>query len=186
MNDPVYVIAHLKCRLLPEDRQYYFGDPLNSVLQKTKFGEVTGGGALMDADKKILHIDLEIELEDIAPDVLDLIASTLENLGAPKGSYLHDDDNEKLRDFGKNEILSLGLDGVNLPPEVYEQLNSEQILNDLLLTLDGSGVFQGSIIGLTHTEFLFSGTSYTTMLNRIQGLLNASPWAKGAIIEQVA
>ena len=106
------VTARMPCRVMPIDRDDVFGDPLDEALKSAGKGEVTGGGSMQGPEGQITFVDLEIALTEIDDETLDLITLTLDQLNAPKGSYLaagsmfvegsaiQDPEAPRLREFG--------------------------------------------------------------------------------------
>ncbi|WP_371169032.1 hypothetical protein [Aliiroseovarius sp. 2305UL8-7] len=183
---PTFITAHLNCRLTPNDREHVFGDPLNDALKKAGLGEVSGGGSLMSPEGEIIHIDLELMLNELTETALDLAIKVLNSRQAPKGSWLHLDDGTVLHEFGNSEVLGLYLDGVSLPAEVYEAFDTDAFLDDVLAALDGAGRFQGDHVMRTHTALFFVGDDFHAMRTRLSPLVEKTPICQNARIEQIA
>jgi hypothetical protein len=95
---PVYqtyfVFAVIQDKISPTDRSKKYGDPLDKALQTKKLGEVTGGGSQLAADGSVEWIGIDIELIDLE-DALIFTKNTLRELGAPHGSILEYNVNNK-------------------------------------------------------------------------------------------
>lgn len=81
------VIAKIVDPIMPIERGDKYEDPLTEALQERGFGECTGGGTMLNAQRQIAHVDLEIMLSDL-DGALNFTKETLHKLGAPKGSEL--------------------------------------------------------------------------------------------------
>ncbi|TGM74376.1 hypothetical protein, partial [Leptospira bouyouniensis] len=137
-----FVTAQLNHLLMPIDRGDIYEDPLDEALKTVNLGEVDGGGTMQKKTGEIDFIDVEIILYNLEEGIPFLIKK-LEELGAPKSSILHiqDESNPKQIEFGKKEGLAIYLDGINLPKEVYE--NSD--INDLIEKLNNSIINMGTM-----------------------------------------
>jgi len=82
-----FVFAKIQDKVLPIERGDKYEDPLDAALKEKKFGEVTGGGTQMAADKSVAWVGVDIELVNLG-DALDFTKQKLKELGAPKGSVL--------------------------------------------------------------------------------------------------
>ena len=115
------------------------------------------------------------------------IIGKLESLGAPKGSKLLIGQTSEEIPFGKFEGLGLYLDGINLPDEVYQNSDTEALINDInqVLNIPGDGwirYWQGN----TETGLYFYGPSFTEMKDAIAGILSSTAECKNARIVQIA
>ena len=72
---------------MPLDRGDKYEDPLDAELKERNIGEVTGGGSLLNAEKQIEWVGVDIEINDLQDSLL-FVKSELKKLGAPIGSVL--------------------------------------------------------------------------------------------------
>jgi hypothetical protein len=168
-NYPHLVIASLPEYIEPMDRGERYGDPLDTKLQESGLGEVTGGGSQMDENYQIVSVDLEIRLANL-DSAVSLCISALESFGAPKGSKIvfGDEPNPTTIGFGQTEGVALVVDGVNLPPEVYEKYGLDELLDALKPELAGGvGELHGCNTLNETTELYFYGPSADKILDAI-------------------
>ncbi len=185
--EPQYVTARLNSRTQPIDRHGFFETPLQAMLEAKSIGRVTGGGTqLTDEPAGIAFCDLEIELAEISAEALAQIIVSLDRQGAPKGSKLILEASGREIPFGRNEGLGLFINGTDLPDEVYEttDLNDVQAECERLLGPDGSyrGYWQGDL----ETALYFYGPSFETMTRALQPALKEIALLDRARIEKIA
>ena len=84
-----FCVVQLNARLQPIHRGEFFEDELDEALKKSRFGVVSGGGTFRAQNGEIEHCDIEIELSGDSSAAVQLIITTLDALGTPKGSKLH-------------------------------------------------------------------------------------------------
>lgn len=187
IEDGVIVIAQLNARVQPMDRGEYFEDPLDDILQSRKLGEVTGGGTqLTEEPDGIEYCDIEITLDDDGAAAIQIVLETLEHLGAPKGSLLKFTDDRADIPFGKLEGLGLFLNGTDLPQEVYQNSDVNDVIEKCDAALKGIGSFRGYWQGSQETALYFYGTGYETMKNALTPILSNEPLCKKSRITQIA
>ena len=138
-EDGVYVIARLNDRAQPLDRGDLYEDPLDEVLQRAGVGSVTGGGTQLGEDNEIEFCDIEIQVTAPLDDVMLLICSTLESLGAPIGSKLILESEDREIELGKTEGLAVYLNGVDLPDHVYQECDFDTVSDECTRLLGKEG-----------------------------------------------
>ena len=180
------ITARLNARVQPMDRGTYFEDPLNETLQHANLGEVTGGGTqLADEPAGIEYCDLEIVVPSLSDEVLRMITSRLEELGAPKGSKLIVSDGADIP-FGVTEGLALFLNGVDLPDEVYANSDVDYLIEECNKLMMPDGLFRGHWQGSKETGLYFYGRSFAKMRSAIEPLLASYPLCQKSRTEQIA
>jgi hypothetical protein len=80
-----FVFVKIQDQVLPIERGSKYEDPLDAALRTAKLGEVTGGGIMMNKDKSIAWVGVDVNLYDLEKGLPFLIAK-LRELGAPRGS----------------------------------------------------------------------------------------------------
>jgi broad specificity phosphatase PhoE len=110
----------------------------------------------------------------------------LEELGAPKGSYLQFDDSERRINFGKLEGLAIYLNGTDLPDEVYETGDINFICDEFTRLLGDDGELGGDWNGPTETALYIYGRSYQSIRDKIAPFIAEYPLCQKARIEQIA
>ena len=181
-----YATLSLNMRLQPEHRHQYFEDSLDFMLRSKGLGRVSGGGTLVDPDNgEPMSCDIEIDLKEDSETMKQALLS-LTKLEAAKGSVL------KYRSAKNNSTplvydleLSLGnlegiavyLNGTDLPDEVYEENDINEVITTLYDLLSNNGALQYSYWdGPQDAALYFYGEGeYETMLNKITPFLKEHP-----------
>jgi hypothetical protein len=180
---PHVITARLKAHIEPIDRGEWYEDPLSEVLEKKQMGEVTGGGSALGDDFKIKHADLEIALANLDT-ALQLTRDCLEQIGVPLGSELiYEVDGEvKSIPFGNRETISIYLDGVGLPDEVYENADFDQIVSEVSETVrsGGAGEYRGFSQGETETALYVFAPSADSTYAALQSVIAKHPLFQNA------
>lgn len=181
------VIARLNARLQPIGRGEHFEDPLDAALREAGLGEVTGGGTqLADEPAGIEFCDIEVLLADATEVSLDALSSTLEGLGAPKGSKLIFGEQNEERPFGTNEGFALFLNGTDLPPQVYKDCDVNHVVAELDRLLGERGKFMGYYEGSRETALYCYGASFEAMRDAVAPLLRDYPLCAQSRVERIA
>ena len=182
-----YVIARLNARVQPIDRGDFYEDPLEETLMKLGVGTVTGGGTqLADEPAGIEFCDLEIRLNNADAETLENVVERLEALGAPKGSRLIVESENREIPFGKFEGLAVYLNGVDLDDEVYESCQLDDVIENFNALMGDDGQYRGFWQGSRETGVYCYGASYQAMKEAIAPFLNTYPLCEGARVEQIA
>lgn len=89
---PLFVYVKIPGNISPDERAYRFEDPLQEALDRTKLGDITGGGSQLGAPDEqgrptIEFCGLDVDLWDAASG-LALVRSELTRLNAPAGTLL--------------------------------------------------------------------------------------------------
>lgn len=182
----LFLVAQLNARLQPMHRGEFFEDPLDVELKKSQLGEVSGGGTLQTPGGEIEYCDIEIELSRDPSAAERLVISTLEALGAPKGSKLHVEGKDRKVPFGTSEGLAVYLNGTDLPDEVYKECDSNFVYSEFDHLLEGEGRVLSYWQGPTETAFYAYGRSFETMHHRLAEFLATYPLCQRCRVVQVA
>lgn len=176
--EPIFVFAHLNAKASPIDRGERFEDPLDAVLKEAGLGEVTGGGCgLASADSDEIAFDgIDIDLTDLDRG-LPLVVSTLEQLGAPKGSRLEfeRDGKKEQISFGVAEGLALYLNGTDLPAETYANADINAVVERINTVLDGKGAMMDFWEGPSETALYLYGRSADEMSAALADFIKQEP-----------
>jgi len=179
MDFPHLVLARLYEHIQPIDRGVRYEDPLQAVLESKGLGNVSGGGSLLNELGGIDYVDIEIELANL-DQALDVVAETLESLGAPQGSELLDASDERvLREFGKQQCLAIYLDGVSLPDQVYSNLDFEGVVTEIGAAA-GDDSYHGFWQAREETALFFFGADAEAMFSRVEPILCRLPIGQNA------
>jgi hypothetical protein len=183
----VAITVRLNVRTNPEDRSYYYGDPLDKVLAAKSLGEVTDGGATLDTETgRIDYVDLEIGLQESSDETFSIIIDTLEELGAPVGSFLDILAEERKIHFGRFEGMSL-----SFSKSIFSNPNdpSDEI-NALLIGLEEAfgelAAFRGYWEGHNGCELYFYGPDFDAMRAKALELVSDQLKLANCQISQVA
>ena len=177
MDYPHFVLARFYEHIMPIDRGERYEDPLHDTLEAAGIGRVTGGGSQLTEDGRIAFVDIEIELLDL-DGALNTAVEALERAGAPRGSEIQLDA-KVLREFGAAECVAVYLDGVNLPQEVYAELDFDELIS-ALDGAAGAGSYRGHWQGPEETGLFFFGPNAEELFTRLQPPLQALPVAQNA------
>jgi hypothetical protein len=170
MDYPHFVLARFYEHIGPIDRGDRYEDPLNEVLEAAGIGRVTGGGSQLTEDGRIEFADIEIELADLDA-ALQVAVEALERAGAPHGSEIRLD-GSVLREFGTMQCVTVYLDGVTLPQEVYADLDFDQLIAELE-GVAGEGSYRGHWQGPEETALYFFGPDAEQLFTRLEPVLRA-------------
>ncbi len=98
-----YLYIEIPAALSPLVRGEKYEDPLEETLTKHSLGTVDGGGSMMNADKGIDYVGIDVTVYDLDKS-LPIIAKKMRALGAPKGTVIrHGDDETAPYDIWDNQ-----------------------------------------------------------------------------------
>jgi hypothetical protein len=168
----------INARLRPLDRGERYEDPLEEALDaKAPGSAIGGGGTLMSPEGEPTLSDVDLDVAGDPQAVLALTIATLEAAGIPKGSIIRLDDGEPVP-FGVTEGLAVYLNGTDLPAEVYENNDVNDLIAALLDALGENGEMQSYWEGPRETALYLYGPSAARMSELIAGVLGAAPLAQ--------
>ncbi len=183
-----FIVAQLNEKVGPIDRGLVYEEPLDEFLKEKQYGEVTGGGTLLEKTGELSYCDIEIELTSKIIDnvtIADIVAK-LESLGAPKGSKLIIEGTKEEIPFGKKEGLALYLDGIGLSEEVYKECDINFVLSELHRLTKIEPNADRNWQGEKETALYFFSDSFEIMKNSISNFIATYPLCKGARVVQIA
>jgi hypothetical protein len=185
--EPVLAYARLNARILPLDRGERYEDPLAEALAGNGYAEITGGGTGQSENGEISYCGIDIDLLDVEKGV-PFICEFLSERGAPKGSALEFERNgEKVEvPFGFLEGLAIYLNGTDLPDEVYQTCDVNELYEEIKRLLGDRGDIQGHWQGPTETALYLYGYSADEMKELIAGPLASYPLCQRARVERIA
>jgi len=179
---PHFVYAKIWEAIQPIARGERYEDPLHDALEAAGLGEVSGGGSSFDEEHGIDYVGIDIDLASL--DGLDLAKRVLEEAGAPKGSELQfeQDGESRTVPFGVTERLTVWLDGVSLPDEVYEEFSTDDLGDQIFaaMAFDASAEIRGSWQGQRETSLYIHGADAEQLFRAIEPVLSASPACQNA------
>jgi hypothetical protein len=109
--------------------------------------------------------------------VLELVTTTLEKAGAPKGSTARLDEQDPVT-FGVTEGLAIYLNGTDLPDEVHATSDINDLVAALLDALGAEGGMQSYWQGPRETALYLYGPSAARMADLIADALSRFPLAQ--------
>ncbi|GLQ32005.1 hypothetical protein [Litoribrevibacter albus] len=184
--EPEFIVVTINARIQPMHRGEIYEDPLDEILSKNSIGEVSGGGTLQSQSGEIEYCDVEIQVGNSSNDTVDLIRSSLEQIGVPKGSKIKVEATDSEIEFGTLEGLAIYLNGTDLDSEVYARSDSNHVYSELDRLTQGNGKVYSYWQGPTETAFYLYGTSFAQMKSQISELVNNYPLCQKCRIEQIA
>ena len=186
MSESEVLVARLNAKLQPMHRGEIFEDPLDEALRKASLGSVTGGGTQLAKTREIEYCDIEIEVNAAPDDVASSIIEILERLGAPRGSKLIVENQDREIPFGSKEGLAVYLNGADLPQETYKECDSNFVYSEFDRLLEGIGQVYSYWEGPAETAFYMYGDSFLTMRDRLVEFISTYPLCKQCRVVQIA
>jgi tetratricopeptide (TPR) repeat protein len=184
----------LNMRLQPKHRHINAEDPLQLWLQSKKLGRVSGGGTLIAADGEPENCDIEIDLaEDSEQTRKALLYAVSEQMHFAKGSALifrsaNEGDSGEVHPVGDMEGVAVYLNGTDLPDEVYENNDVNDVFRELIDALATNGALTTSYWqGPTETALYFYGEGgFDLMKEKIDPVLQNAPLCENCEVVQIA
>lgn len=172
----------LNAKLQPIHRVEIFEEKLEKALADADAGELLGGGTLQLNTGEIKSCDIELNVKE---DWFDKVIDFIKQIRIiPKGSKLICD--EETIQIGYVEGLALYLNGVELPAEVYQSNDINELIARLNDAMKDRGVMYSWWEGRTETALYFYGKSFDEMRNSIQSVIDKHPLCKMCRIERIA
>ncbi len=187
LADTISAYAKLNARVQPIDRGDLYEDPLQEVLEQHGCAEIVGGGSQLMDHAEIEYCGIDIDITDIERAV-PLICSTLESLGAPKGSNLTYTINGQTHavPFGRLEGLAIYFNGSDLPDHVYAECDINHAYAEINRLIEEIGGIQSHWQGPTETALYLYGHSAEDMRSRIAGFMCTYPLCAQARYDVIA
>ncbi len=183
-----YLIITLNDKIMPVDRGDVYEDPLDEFIQQAGIGEVCGGGTMQQASGEIdfCNVDIQLYSDGIDEKQLIQLQEKSEELGAPKGSFISLQRDQQKIMIGKKEGLAIYLDGVNLDNEVYENCDSNFVVDEIRKRINDISEIVRFWESDTETALYFYSDSFEEMKSAIQDFVETYPLCKNARIERIA
>lgn len=182
----VTVLARLNDRAQPMDRGALYEDPLDALLRERQWGEVTGGGTQLSEEGEIQFCDIELLIRGPVDETVELVRSSLEGLGAPRGSKLLLEGPSREIPLGLNEGLAVYLNGTDLPERVYQECDANFVYNEFNRLLGEAGQIHSFWEGPESTALYAYGPSFAAMQTRLAEFLSSYPLCQRALVVQIA
>ena len=188
-TEPAYLTARINAPIQPIDRGDQFEDPLEVLLKEDGLGEVTGGGTMLGEDGTIAFCDVEFEVLNDATETLSAVRRVLDEIGLPKGSMLivESDRAEGVREIpvGTHEGMAIYLNAADLPAEVYETCDIEEVIEEVSRRLNGVGLYRSYRSTPSAFILYLYGPSFEAMQDRLADYMESYPLFEGARVEQI-
>lgn len=176
-----YACLSLNMRLQPQHR-HNIEDSLDFMLRSKGFGCVSGGGTSLSSEGEPEGCDIEIDLIEDSEEIRQNLTSIMRKLEVAKGSKLRyrsasSDEYEAECLIGGLDGLAVYLNGTDLPDEVYENNDINEVFSELIDRLSCNGALNWSYWqGPRETAFYFYGEGgVDMMLAKVQPFLNEHP-----------
>lgn len=177
------IVLNLNARFQPMHR-HDLEDALSEILEQLNLGEVCGGGTLLLPTKEVSSCDIEIDC-DSNEKTLKKLSEIIEALGVPKGSRLILEDKTEIP-VGSLEGLALYLNGTDLPSEVYQSCDINDLIEQADERLESIGRLYSWWEGPAETALYFYGESYDKMLAALKNLIEEYPLCQKSRTVQIA
>jgi hypothetical protein len=176
-----FAFAQLNARIIPIDRGEFYEDPLMEAFSGNGLGRVTGGGTMQSKEGEIAFCGIDLDLFDV-PNGVPFVCEFLNECGAPRGSKLeYEVEGKKIEvPFGVTEGLAVYLNGTDLPPNVYQECDVNQVIEGINQRLDGRGAIMGYWQGPTETALYIYGNAADEMQKLIAPFLAEYPLCQRA------
>jgi hypothetical protein len=183
----LFTYAQLNARIMPIDRGERYEDPLQEAFEDNGFGEVTGGGTMQSQEGEIEFCGIDLDLFDV-PNGVPFACQFLTDCGAPRGSKLQYEWKGKKIEvpFGEAEGLAIYLNGTDLPQEVYQECDVNEVFAEINRLLGDHGAIQGYWQGPTETALYLYGDSADEMRKLISGFVIEYPLCQRARVVTIA
>lgn len=139
----------------------------------------------MGKNGEIEFCEIEILASDKSARTIKKIISTLEKLGAPKGSKLIIE-GEKDIPFGKSAGMAVYLNGTDLPDKVYAECDSNYVFSEFNRLLGKEGKIHSHWQGPTETALYIYGKSFSTMKAKLAKFTAKYPLCAKARVVKIA
>jgi hypothetical protein len=176
---PHFILVTIWEHIAPIDRGIRYAEPLYEALGEEDLA-IVGEGSRFTKELGIEYVNLELELTNLA--FIPKIMETLEQQGAPKGSELKYtvEGKDTVQEFGTTECLALFLDGVNLPKEVYQSTDIDELVERLLEASSRLAEFRASWAGDEETSIHFFGDNADELFKWMEPVITEYPLCRNA------
>ena len=178
---PHYAVVTIWEHIAPVDRGDRYAEPLYEALGEDDIS-IVGEGSAFTKELGIEYVNLELELADLS--LIPTVIETLEKQGAPKGSELKYSHlgTDTVVEFGTLECLTLFLDGVNLPDEVYQSTDIDELLVKLCESSGGLAEFRASWAGESETSIHFFCHDANALFQKMEPAIRSYPLCQNSRI----
>ncbi|MCM1489991.1 MAG: hypothetical protein NC095_04105 [Muribaculum sp.] len=180
------LLLHLNMPLQPMHRQS-LEDQLQKVFKEKKLGEIMGGGTALDEKEgRVESCDIEIDLIDPSDERLAQLVEVINKVGIAKGSILICEDTDEEIPAGTLEGLAYHSNNTDLPQEVYDTYDINNLIEEMLKAMNGAGGLCSYWESPAWTTLYFYGKSYDEMKEKIEPIIASCPLCEKCRIEKIA
>lgn len=177
----ISITLQMNAKLQPFHRAD-FEDMIETILKEKKAGEIVSGGSLLLPTGEISCCDIEFS---IIENQVDSFLSFLNQIHfIPKGSKILMKDT--VMNIGKSEGLGLYLNGTDLPVEVYQNSDINELIELLDNTLEGIAERLSHWEGNKETALYYYGPNFETIKDKILPITQTYPLCEKCRIVQIA
>jgi len=178
-------VVRLHDRLRAEDRRDLFEQPLDEFLRSYRLGEVAGGRAQQADTGEVLSCEIDIALHQSADAAVPVLKEALEQLGAPRGSFLRLPISGREIAVGSAEGMAIYLQTRGLPDEVYANSDINFVFEELNRLVAPQAKIHSYWEGDGETALYVYGKSFTVMRSRLAEFLASYPLCQHARVERL-
>ena len=158
----MFYTLQLNAKLQPYDR-HDLEDLIEEFLSEGNLGATSGGGTMMDKNGEVEYCDIELELN--SPEAVKELLHKLEEIGIPKGSKLYGEDFSQ--EVGTAEGLAIYINGTDLPEEVYQNCDINEVYKNI-------------------EEYFYINGSFAEAKEKIKNFVESYPLCEKCRIVQIA
>ena len=178
----MFYTLQLNARLQPFDR-HDLEDLIEEFLSEGNLGAASGGGTMMDKNGEVEYCDIELELN--SPEAMKELLHKLEEIGIPKGSKLYGKDFSQ--EVGTAEGLAIYINGTDLPEEVYQNCDINEVYKNIEEALNDAIVVTSYFEGSTETAlYFYINGSFAEAKEKIKNFVESYPLCEKCRIVQIA
>jgi hypothetical protein len=184
---PIFAYAKLNTRISPTDRGGRYEDPLAEALAANGYAQITGGGTGLHPSGEPEYCGIDLDVFDVANGV-PFICEFLATRGAPRGSVLSYDESGKRVEvpFGFLEGVAIYMNGTDLPDDVYQKHDINEVYDEINRLLGECGDIAGYWEGPTETALYLYGYSVEEIHRLIADYMASHPLCQRARFETIA
>lgn len=183
---PIFAQVIVPEYIEPFDRGDRYDDPLETALEESELGEIVAVGSHLNEDRVIDYVYFELALANNR-EAIDIVVSTLEKCGAPKGCTLTIEPDDQKITFGITEGVAFCLDGVGLPPDIYERYDINTMWDqlDAILQEFRLGELHGSKQFDETTELYLYGPSANQIIEKTAEFRSTFPLCRNSKVRKL-
>jgi hypothetical protein len=174
-------------RIMPEDAEGLFEQPLADELARLALGEVTGAGTALLPNGELNGTGIDLEITDLTKGI-PAITAFLSKHGAPKGSTLkyEQDDAERVVQFGTFEGVGLYINATDLDDKIYKAHPFDKFIEKVNAALGKTGRVACDHHMEEESALYIYGPSAEAMTQALTPFRKAHPMCEKSRLAQIA